>query len=222
MSTCGSDALWDQSEEDLKLALEDMNIPYDLAVGEGAFYGPKVEFHIIDGIGRSWQLGTIQLDYAMPDRFGLKYIGEDNMPHTPVMLHRAILGTLERFIGVYLEHCSGRLPTWLSPCQVRILNITDEQNSYCQAMVKELKNIKVRVEYDSRAEKLGYKIRQAQMEKIPYIMIVGQKEVAEQHVSIRSYGNVQRNGIPKESFLHMIKDDIQRKSLEPPFLEGVK
>lgn len=215
----GSDALWDKSETDLKQALEDLNVPYQLAVEQGAFYGPKVEFHIIDALERSWQLGTIQLDYSMPERFGLKYIGDDNQPHTPVMLHRAILGTLERFIGVYLEHCSGQWPTWLSPCQVRILNITDAQGTYCVKLMDEIKTAinGVRVEYDDRSEKLGYKIRQAQMDKIPYIVIIGQKEVETHQVAIRSYGGVQKNGVSKEAFINMVRDDIQNKLLSPHF-----
>ena len=217
----GSDKLWDKSERDLKQALEDLNLSYQLAVGEGAFYGPKIEFHIIDAIGRSWQLGTIQLDYAMPDRFKLTYIGSDNEQHTPVMLHRAVLGTLERFIGVYLEHTKGQLPTWLSPCQVRILNITDHQHTYCQRLVDELKMAvrRVRVEYDDRNEKLGYKIRNAQMDRVSYIVIVGQEEMAENQVSIRSYGGVQKNAISKGIFFNMINNDIQNKSLTPPFLK---
>ena len=217
----GSDELWDKSEKDLKQALEDLNLTYQLAIGEGAFYGPKIEFHIIDAIGRSWQLGTIQLDYAMPDRFKLTYIGHDNEQHTPVMLHRAVLGTLERFIGVYLEHTKGQLPTWLSPCQIRILNITDDQHTYCQKLMDDLKRVikKVRVEYDDRSEKLGYKIRNAQIDKVSYIVIVGQKEVAENQVSIRSYGGIQKNAIDKETFFNMVTNDIQNKSLTPPFLK---
>ena len=217
----GSDDLWDKSENDLKQALEDLNLEYDLAVGEGAFYGPKVEIHVIDAIERSWQLGTIQLDYSMPDQFQLKYIGPDNEGHTPVMLHRAILGTLERFIGVYLEHTKGQLPTWLSPCQARILNITSDQHAYCQKLKNELKeSIKeIRVEYDDRSEKLGYKIRNAQMDKVPYIVIVGQKEVIENKVSIRSYGGVQKNAISKERFFNMIISDLKNKSFIPLFLK---
>ena len=217
----GSDDLWDRSERDLKQALEDLNLDYHLAIGEGAFYGPKVEMHVIDAIERSWQLGTIQLDYSMPDRFQLKYVGHDNEEHTPVMLHRAILGTFERFIGVYLEHTKGRLPTWLSPCQVRILNITSHQDTYCQKLKNELKeSIKeVRVEYDDRNEKLGYKIRSAQMDKVPYIVIVGQKEATENQVSIRSYGGVQKNAINKEELFNMIISDIENKSFIPLFLK---
>ncbi len=217
----GSDDLWDRSERDLKQALEELNLDYHLAIGEGAFYGPKIELHVIDAIERSWQLGTIQLDYSMPDRFQLKYVGHDNEEHTPVMLHRAILGTLERFIGVYLEHTKGRLPTWLSPCQVRILNITINQDAYCQKLKNELKeSIKeIRVEYDDRNEKLGYKIRSAQMDKVPYIVIVGQKEAAENQVSIRSHGGVQKNAISKKEFFNMIISDIENKSFVPLFLK---
>ena len=213
----GSDDLWNRSEEDLKQALEELNLEYHLAIGEGAFYGPKIEIHVIDAIERSWQLGTIQLDYAMPDRFQLKYVGHDNEGYTPVMLHRAILGTLERFIGVYLEHTKGKLPTWLSPCQVRILNITNDQDSYCQKLKNELKeSIKeVRIEYDDRNEKLGYKIRNAQMDQVPYIVIVGQKEVTENKVSIRSYGGIQKNAVNKDEFFNMIISDIKNKSFTP-------
>ena len=220
----GSDELWDRSEKDLKQALEDLNLEYHLAIGEGAFYGPKIEMHIIDAIERPWQLGTIQLDYSMPDRFQLKYTGHDNEGHTPVMLHRAIFGTLERFIGVYLEHTKGQLPTWLSPCQVRILNITSNEHTYCQDLKNELReSIKeVRVEYDDRNEKLGYKIRNAQMDKIPYIVIIGQKEVMENQVSIRSYGGVQKNAISKKELFNMIISDIENKSFIPLFFKKRK
>ena len=220
----GSDDLWDRSERDLQQALEELNFDYHLAIGEGAFYGPKIEMHVIDAIERSWQLGTIQLDYSMPDRFQLKYVGHDNEEHMPVMLHRAILGTLERFIGVYLEHTKGRLPTWLSPCQVRILNISNHQDAYCQNLKNELKKSinDIRVEYDDRNEKLGYKIRNAQIDKVPYIVIVGQKEAEENQVSIRSYGNVQKNAISKEEFFNMIISDIENKSVVPLFLKDKK
>ena len=218
----GSDELWDRSEKDLKQALEELNLEYHVATGEGAFYGPKIELHVIDAIERSWQLGTIQLDYSMPDRFQLKYVGQDNEGHTPVMLHRAILGTLERFIGVYLEHTKGRLPTWLSPCQARILNITSDQDDYCHKLKNELKeSIKeVRVEYDDRNEKLGYKIRDAQMAQVPYIVIIGQKEATENKVSIRSYGGFQKNALSKEEFFNMVISDIKNKSFIPICLKN--
>ncbi len=218
----GSDMLWDRSEIDLEGALKDMNLSYEKAIGEGAFYGPKVEFHITDALDRSWQLGTIQLDYVMPERFGLKYTGPDNHPHTPVMLHRAILGTFERFIGVYLEHLAGQMPPWLAPCQVRILNITDQQDGYCQRLVTEFKEAGVRVEYDSRSEKLGYKMRDAHLNKIPYIVIIGQKEMENTQVSIRSYGGIQKNAINKDDFLSKVVDDIRSKSLNPFLLEKSK
>ncbi|MDX9731488.1 MAG: threonine--tRNA ligase, partial [Bdellovibrionales bacterium] len=184
-SRMGSDEVWDQAEGALMKGLESLGLQYGISPGEGAFYGPKVEIHFVDAIGRSWQLGTIQIDYNLPEAFGLEYVGDDNQAHRPVMLHRAILGSLERFIGVYLEHTSAKLPSWLAPQQVVIMNLTDKQDAYAQDCLKKLRALGVRAEYDSRNEKLGYKIREAQLQKVPYMLVVGDQEVQNGTVTVR-------------------------------------
>lgn len=212
----GTDELWDQAESALANALEKKGLKFEVTPGEGAFYGPKVEFHFQDAIKRSWQLGTIQLDYALPERFGLQYVGEDNSSHRPVMLHRAILGSLERFIGVYIEHTAGHLPTWLAPVQVQILNLTDKQAEACRKLEGELLERGVRVHFDSRNEKLGFKIREAQLQKIPYMVIMGDKEIENNKVSVRLSNGSQRDGLDREEFLSIITNDIRGRLLKSP------
>ena len=182
----GSDELWELAESTLKKVLVDLNMPYELNEGDGAFYGPKIDFHIKDCLGRDWQCGTIQLDFQMPERFDLTYIGEDGEKHRPVMLHRVIFGSIERFIGILIEHYAGAFPTWLAPVQVKVLNITDKQSDYAEKIVEQLKSKDVRVEFDDRNEKIGYKIREAQLQKIPYMLIIGDKEVESNSVGVRS------------------------------------
>lgn len=172
----GSDADWQMAENALKKALEDENIAYELNEGDGAFYGPKIDFHIKDCLGRDWQCGTIQLDFQMPERFDLTYIGEDGEKHRPVMLHRVIFGSIERFIGILIEHFAGAFPTWLSPVQVKVMTITDAQKEYAEQIVEKMGKLGIRVELDDRNEKIGYKIREAQMEKVPYMLVIGEKE----------------------------------------------
>ncbi len=181
----GSDQIWDQAEGALKMALEALKIPYQVNKGDGAFYGPKLDIMFVDVLKRPWQLGTLQCDFNMPEAFELAYVSEDNQEERPVMLHRAILGSFERFIGVYLEHTAGHLPTWLSPVQVRVLNLTDRQNDYCAQLLQQLQEAGLRAEWDDRREKLGFKIRQAQMEKVPYMLVVGDREMEEKKVTIR-------------------------------------
>jgi threonyl-tRNA synthetase len=209
----GTDATWDASEGALIDAMKTLKIPYEISPGEGAFYGPKVEIHFIDAIGRSWQLGTIQVDYILPQHFDLEYVGEDNASHKPVMLHRAILGSLERFIGIYIEHCAGHFPTWMAPRQVAILNVTDRQNDYCQEIVAELKAQGIRVDWDRRSEKLGYKIREAQMQKIPYMLIIGDQEVEKRTVSVRLKNGSQISGLPLAEFVTTLTQEIRERSL---------
>lgn len=182
----GSDELWELAESTLKKVLVDLNMPYELNEGDGAFYGPKIDFHIKDCLGRDWQCGTIQLDFQMPERFDLTYIGEDGEKHRPVMLHRVIFGSIERFIGILIEHYAGAFPTWLAPVQVKVLNITDKQSDYAEKIVEKLKSKDIRVEFDDRNEKIGYKIREAQLQKIPYMLIIGDKEVESNSVGVRS------------------------------------
>ena len=222
----GSDEVWDRSENALIDSMKVLGIPYGIAPGEGAFYGPKVEIHFVDAIGRSWQLGTIQVDYNLPEAFGLEYVGEDNTAHKPVMLHRAILGSLERFIGIYIEHCAGHFPTWLAPMQVQILNVTDRQAEYCRGLATALKKQGVRVHFDDRAEKLGYKIREAQMQKTPYMLIIGDSEMDGKKVSVRLRNGETVNNLSVEEFTTKLVSEIKERSLVSPFVaksaDGVK
>ena len=211
----GSDGVWDQSEAALADALKEMNIPFEITPGEGAFYGPKLEMHFVDAIGRSWQTGTIQVDFNLPEAFDLKYTGEDNKEHRPVMLHRAVLGSLERFISVYLEHTAGHLPPWMSPNQVTILNVTDRVNTFCEKIQSELKENGIRVQFDSRNEKLNFKIREAQLMKTPYMLIVGDKEAEQQSVSIRLRDGSMHNFISWEVAREIIFKNIKQRKLTP-------
>lgn len=182
----GSDEQWELAESTLKKVLEELNVPYELNEGDGAFYGPKIDFHIKDCLGRSWQCGTIQLDFQMPERFDLTYIGEDGEKHRPVMLHRVIFGSVERFIGILIEHYAGAFPIWLAPVQIKVLPISDNQFKYCNELKKELEESGIRVELDARNEKINYKIREAQLEKVPYMLVVGEKEMENKTVGVRS------------------------------------
>lgn len=211
----GSDEVWDKAEGALKSALEHMNLPYTLNPGDGAFYGPKLDIMFVDALKRPWQLGTLQVDFNLPHLFDLKYTGEDNHEHAPVMLHRAILGSLERFIGVYLEHTAGHLPTWLAPTQAVLLNVTDRVNEKCEEIQKLLKDQGVRVEFDRRNEKLNFKIREAQLQKIPYMIILGDKEAESGQVSLRLRDGRMIQGLSIDGLLKMIQTDIQTRALEP-------
>ena len=184
----GSDALWDDAELSLKNALDATELPWELVPGEGAFYGPKIEFSLKDCMGRIQQCGTIQVDFFLPERLGAEYIAEDNSKKTPVMLHRAILGSFERFIGVLIEHYGGAMPVWLAPCQAVILNISQNQASYCKKIEESLKNKGFRVAVDLRNEKIGFKIREHTLQKVPYLLIVGDKEVEAETISVRKRG----------------------------------
>jgi len=182
----GDDAVWDRAENALLAAVRDKQLPYEIAEGEGAFYGPKLEFHLRDALGRPWQLGTIQVDFNLPERFDLSYIGEDNTAHRPVMLHRAILGSIERFFGVLVEHVGGAFPTWLSPEQVAVLTVSEKVNDYAKEVAAQLQRAGLRTMLDISGEKLGAKIRAARNLRLPYLAVVGQKEEQERGVSVRS------------------------------------
>ena len=184
----GSDEMWQKAEEALKSALKKKNIDYKLNPGDGAFYGPKIDFHITDAIGRTWQTGTIQLDFAMPERFDLEYIAESGKKERPVMIHRVVFGSAERFIGILLEHFAGALPIWLAPVQAIILPISDKHLDYAKKVSDELKEKGIRVEIDDRTESIGRKIREAEMQKVPYMLIVGDKEIDAKKVAVRRYG----------------------------------
>ncbi len=182
----GSDEDWDRATDALKNALDSIGLAYEINEGDGAFYGPKIDIKIKDALERSWQCATIQCDFTLPERFDLAYVGQDGNRHRPVMLHRVILGSVERFIGVLIEHCAGALPLWLAPVQARIVTVTDAQNEYAEKVLQFLTKKGIRAEADTRNEKLGYKIREAQMEKIPFMLVTGDKEVAAETVNVRS------------------------------------
>ena len=210
----GSEEYWDMAEGALAEALKSLNLPFELNPGDGAFYGPKLDIMFVDALNRPWQLGTLQVDPNLPTAFDLKYTGEDNKEHRPVMLHRAILGSLERFIGVYLEHTAGHLPPWMMPVQVSILNVTDRVNVFCEELMKSLKDQKVRVEFDRRNEKLNYKIREAQLQKIPYMIIVGDKEAESRTVSLRLRDGSEHKGMTVDQVMNLITTDINTRSLQ--------
>ena len=204
----GSDEQWELAEGALKKVLKDMNMPYELNEGDGAFYGPKIDFHIKDSLGREWQCGTIQLDFQMPERFDLTYIGEDGEKHRPVMLHRVIFGSIERFIGVLIENYAGAFPTWLAPVQVKVLPIADSHKEYAEKVKEELENVGIRVEIDERNEKIGYKIREAQLEKIPYMLVLGDKEKAANSVGVRSRKDGDIGAMPIDEFIAKVVEEI--------------
>jgi threonyl-tRNA synthetase len=209
----GTDEYWDMAEKSLADAITEMGLPFEISPGDGAFYGPKLEMHFIDAIGRSWQTGTIQVDPNLPEAFDLKYTGEDNKEHRPLMLHRAVLGSLERFISVYLEHTAGNMPAWLMPTQVMILNVTDRVNDFCNQIQKDMKDANIRVEFDQRNEKLSYKIREAQLRKVPFMLIIGDKEAEAKCVSIRLRDGTLHNNIVWDTALNIIKETIQTRKL---------
>ena len=205
----GSDEDWTTAENALRKALEHENMEYVINEGDGAFYGPKIDFHIKDSLGRDWQCGTIQLDFQMPERFDLNYIGQDGEKHRPVMLHRVVFGSIERFIGVLIEHYAGAFPTWLSPVQVKILPIADAHKEYAEKVLEELDNNGIRAELDERQEKIGYKIREAQLQKIPYMLIIGDKEVEANAVGVRSRSDGDIGAMGLEDFISKIKKEVE-------------
>jgi threonyl-tRNA synthetase len=218
----GDDAIWDQAEKALSDALTALGLPFKINPGDGAFYGPKLDIMFVDALKRPWQLGTLQVDFNLPRNFSLSYVGEDNKDHQPVMLHRAILGSLERFIGVYLEHTAGHFPLWLSPVQVAVLTVTDRQLDYAREIVETLKAVGVRAMVDERSEKLGYKIREAQMQKVPYMVILGDKEVEQRKVSIRLNSGKLIESQETQDFITAILSEIKERKLGSVFLDAPK
>ena len=209
----GSDAVWDKAEQALMESMRASNCDFEISPGEGAFYGPKIEYTLKDAIGRQWQCGTMQVDFSMPERLDAQYVGEDGARHTPVMLHRAIVGSLERFIGILIEQSAGALPAWLAPVQVAVLNITDAQAAYAATVAKTLQNQGLRVNLDLRNEKITYKIREHSMQKPPYILVVGDKEMAAGAVAVRARGNIDLGVMSLEAFSQRIAGDILHKSV---------
>lgn len=210
-NSMGSDEDWEMATEGLRGALDDLGLPYTVNEGDGAFYGPKIDFHLEDSIGRTWQCGTIQLDMQMPQRFDLEYVGADGEKHRPIMIHRVAFGSIERFIGILIEHFAGAFPTWLAPVQVKVLPISDKHAGYGQKVCDVLNEAGIRAEIDLRAEKIGYKIREAQMGKIPYMLVVGAKEEEAGAVSVRSRFAGDEGQKSLEEFMQAIKKEIASK-----------
>lgn len=209
----GSDEIWDKAEAALVESLRASGCEFEISPGEGAFYGPKIEYTLKDAIGRHWQCGTIQVDFSMPERLDAEYVGEDGARHRPVMLHRAIVGSLERFIGILIEESAGALPAWLAPVQVVVLNITDAQAEYARSVAKTLQNQGLRVELDLRNEKIAYKIREHSMQKLPYLIVVGDKEMAAGAVAVRARGGQDLGAMSLDAFVQKIAGDIANKSV---------
>jgi threonyl-tRNA synthetase len=208
----GEPAMWDKAEAALKNVLDAKQCNYKINPGDGAFYGPKIDFHIKDCLGRSWQCGTIQLDFQMPERFELEYVDSDGIKKRPVMIHRALLGSMERFIGILLEHFGGALPMWLSPMQVSIIPISDKYSAYAQTIVAACKAASFRVELDERPEKMGYKIREAEVRKIPCMVIVGEKEASSGMVSVRFHGQGDQGTLTIDEFIAQLTETIGNKA----------
>jgi threonyl-tRNA synthetase len=207
----GADELWIRAEKEIQEAAEVTKLRYTIGIGEAAFYGPKIDFMFRDALNRTWQLGTVQVDYVMPERFNLEYVGSDGQKHRPVVIHRAPFGSLERLIGMLIEHYAGEFPVWLAPVQAAVLPITDDVLGYAQSVVAELKQNDVRVELDDRNEKINFKIREWETKKAPYMLIVGKKEAAGKMVSVRRHKQGDLGVMSTRDFLERVLDEINRK-----------
>ena len=207
----GSDDVWEMAESALVSAMTRADIPYRRMEGEAKFYGPAIDVHIKDALGRGWQGPTIQVDFNLPERFDIHYIGEDNAPHRPVMIHRTVLGSMERFVAGLIEHYNGAFPVWLAPVQVRIIPIADRHADYARKVEKAFRDVDLRVEIDARPEKVGYKIREAQVEKIPYMIIVGDKEVNDEKISVRSRSEGDIGVMALAEFITRVVGEIRNK-----------
>ena len=209
-NSMGSDEDWEDATNGLKAALERLNMPYILNEGDGAFYGPKIDFHLRDSLGRTWQCGTIQLDFQMPLNFGLEYVAEDGSRKRPIMIHRVCFGSIERFIGILTEHFAGKFPTWLAPTQVKVLPVSDKSLDYARQVYERMKDKGIRVELDDRNEKIGYKIRYArQIDRVPYMLILGEKEIAEQTISVRDRATDETTSYTLDEFLAKLEQEIK-------------
>ncbi len=207
----GTEEEWNAATDALRAALDELGLEYEINEGDGAFYGPKIDFHLQDSIGRTWQCGTIQLDFQMPQRFELEYTGEDGAKHRPIMIHRAIYGSMERFIGILIEHYAGKFPVWLAPVQVKVLSITDRTKEYAESVCAMLKERGVRAELDTRNEKIGYKIREAKLEKVPYVIVVGDKEAEDGTVNVNKRGVEEKQTMTKEAFADLVVKEDKEK-----------
>ena len=208
----GSEEQWETATAALRKALEDNGRPYTVNEGDGAFYGPKIDFHLRDSIGRTWQCGTIQLDFQMPERFDLAYIGSDGERHRPVMVHRTAFGSIERFIGILIEHYAGAFPLWLAPVQIKVLPVTDEHIPYAQSVADTLTRAGLRIELDSRNEKVGYRIREAQLQKIPYMLVLGGKEAESGEVAVRDRRDGKTTTMLLADFVEKMKTEVETKA----------
>ncbi len=217
----GNEEMWAKATEALKTALDKSGMPYEVAEGEGAFYGPKVDFHFHDAIGRLWQLTTVQCDFALPERFEMEYAGEDNERHRPVMIHRAILGSIERFSGVLIEHYAGAFPLWLSPEQVRVIPIADRHHEHGAQLVARLREEGIRAQLDASSETLNKRIREAQLQKVPYVLVAGDKEIEAGSVSVRNRAGEEKRGVPFEAFVTRAVSENAARSLETGDLDGL-
>ena len=209
----GTNEMWDKAERLLEDSLKKKKMKYKINKGDGAFYGPKIDFHVKDSLGRTWQLSTIQLDFSMPERFELEYVDSDNTRKRPVMLHRVIYGSLERFIGIYLEHTNGRLPTWLAPMQVRIISFTDRNEKYAKRVVEEIgkKVPNIRLDADFRQTTVPAKVKEAEIMRIPYIIVVGDKEEKDNSIAIREKGNSKIRSSKLDSFIEELSKEIRER-----------
>ena len=213
----GSDELWDRAEAALRAALDSTGRPYEMKEGDGAFYGPKIDFDVMDSIGRAWQLGTIQLDYNAPERFDLTYTGDDNAPHRPVVIHRAVSGSFERFIAILIEHFAGVFPVWLSPEQVRVIPIAIDYNEHAEALVARMKAAGIRATLDARNETLNYRVREGEVQKVPYMCVIGRREADENTVALRSRGAGKKQDIMSaDAFIDRVLHEIADRTLAIP------
>jgi threonyl-tRNA synthetase len=208
----GTDEMWDHAEGALRSALEHRGLEYEVNEGDGAFYGPKIDLHTTDSIGRSWQLGTVQLDYAMPERFGMVYTGADNADHTPVMIHRALFGSFERLIGILIEHYAGEFPLWLAPVQAIVLPIADRHNDYGRSALERLRAAGLRAELDGRVESVSRKIRDAELRKIPYMLVIGDREQEADEVGVREHRHGDRGSVPVEELIAKLRKQVETRS----------
>jgi len=206
--------MWDHAAQALKNALDRQDLEYEINEGDGAFYGPKIDLHTRDSLGRSWQLGTIQLDYQMPERLDASYVGADNSEHRPVMIHRALLGSFERFIGILIEHYGGEFPVWLTPTQAIVLPIADRHLDYAQSVIARLTEAGLRAEVDDRTESVGRKIREAELRKIPYMLVVGDREAEQDEVSVREHRAGDTGAVSVQAFAQRVLEETKTRSME--------
>ena len=208
-NSIGSEEDWEHATDALREALDELKLPYVVNEGDGAFYGPKIDFHLTDSIGRTWQCGTIQLDFQLPQRFNAEYVGEDGEKHRPIMIHRVVFGSIERFIGILIEHFEGKFPLWLAPVQVKIMDVSEKSEAYCKEVYNKLFAVGLRPESDLRPEKIGKKIREAELEKVPYMLVIGEKEAESGEVAIRKRGVGDIGKMKLEDFAELCKKQVE-------------